>query len=180
MAIGIFSSGLLGFIGLIPVDVKLGEYHGKSATVTNYAVESGANRSDHIILNPETIEIHFEINNQDFSGVSYGLRAATVAQLARRLMNSRQLSTIVTRHHLYTDMALVDFPHENIAPISGKLTGKLTFQKFNEPTLELVDTPESQLTDNVAKTGSGTVDGGQQVGAPPASGLRSLLSQIFG
>lgn len=179
MAVSIFSGGLLGFIGIIPVDVKLGEYHGKSATVTNYAVENGANRSDHIILNPDTIEIPFEINNQDFEGVSYGLRAATIAQLARRLMDDRELSTIVTRHHLYTDMALIDFPHENIAPFSGKLTGKLVFQKFNQPILELVSLPESRVSGDAGKTASSTVDGGQQAGEEPPAQRQSVLSQVF-
>lgn len=181
MAVSIFDSGLLGLVGIIPVDVRLGEFHGKSAQVSNFAVESGANRQDHIVLNPDTIEIPVYISNQDFDGISHGIRAATIAQLARTLMNRRTLFTVVTRHHLYTDMAFIGFPHENTAPFTGALTGRFIFQKFNQPVIEVVDVPAEQLAEgDTQSTASGTVEGGQQQPASPSPQRSSLLNQIFG
>ena len=182
MSVGIFSDALLGVVAEIAIDVKKSETHTLNATPTNFAVESGATVSDHIVLNPEKVEISFEISNKDFEGFSYGIRAATIYQIMRQRLQSRSLNTVVTRHHLYTDMALIDLPVENTGPFNGRLIGKMVFQKINRPKLKVVEVPESNLPEgDIQKTASSTVESGRKATTNLNDAENtSLLKQITG
>jgi len=61
MSVGMFASSLFGFIAKIPVDARRTERHRLSATPSDFALEDNSVASDHIVLNPDSIEISFAI-----------------------------------------------------------------------------------------------------------------------
>lgn len=178
MAVGIFVDSLLGLITDVEVDAKFTEEHGATATPATFALENGAVVSDHIILNPITLAITYELNNQDFSGYAYGIRAATLFNILRLNMNKRQLYTVVTRHRLYLNMAIIDLPATHAAPFTGTLTGTVKFQQINEPSLQSVEIPTSQLAqDGTQFKASSAIPGGKQVLADVDSTPSALAQQ---
>lgn len=164
MAVGIFSGLLLGLITDVPVSAKFAEQHGITATPANFALENGSIVSDHIVLNPRTIEIPYEINNQDVPGLSYGLKAAALYNILRFNLTNRGLYTIVTRHVLYLNMALIDAGAEHVAPAVGTIRGVAKFQQITLPAIENVQTPTSQLEqDGTQYKASSAIPGGSQI-----------------
>ena len=150
MAIGIFAKELLGTITEVPVDAKLAEQHGITATPAKFSLENGAVVTDHIILNPQTIEIPYELNNQDISlgglNSSYGIRSATLYNILRNNLRTRDLYTVVTHHVLYENMALVDASADHTSPKTGTLRGTAKFMQVNRPSIQNVDFLKDQLS----------------------------------
>jgi len=168
MSIGIFSSALLGVIAGATVDAKPAEQHNLTATPANFAIEDGSTVTDHIVLNPATIEIPWVLSNQDTSfgttGSSYGIRSATLYNVLRENLSSRTLYTVVTRHVLYQNMALVEIPADHTAPKQGTLEGTAKFQQINQPSLQNVKIPTSQLAqDGTQFKASSAIPAGTQI-----------------
>ena len=192
----IFNSGTPNIVANINVDQRTGEFHGASAQATSFAVESGSNRSDHIILAPDTIEISFVIENNDTdpnqaqspvlgsvinTSTAYGTRAATEFQKLKKSIKDRELYDVVTRHYLYKSMALVDIVADTVSPYSGQLRGRVSFREFNEISTQVVDIPASQLNGTAQQSASSQIDAGRQEGQELTDiDGSSLLNQIFG
>lgn len=149
MGISIFSNTLLNLIGFVPVDTKLSESHSPTATVANFALEIGAQVSDHIIINPPIIEIEFLLTSRDVPfgtvAASYGLRAALLYNLLVAQLDGRKLYTVLTRHKLYTNMAFLELPAEHTGPFEGQLIGRAKMQQVSKASLANVTVPQSQL-----------------------------------
>lgn len=161
--VGIFRADSPELIG-IGIDLRLSEIHKKESTITNQPIEDGSIVSDHIILQPDTVEIIAEMSNFDSNdSQSVGERATTVWDEFKRAIQSRALFDVVTHHELYTNMAFETITGEHLSPHTGKLSLKATFRKIDSTQLGIVEVPESQLAGDVAKAGSSEVDGGRQV-----------------
>jgi hypothetical protein len=161
--IGIFRADTDDIIG-VGVDLRLSEIHTAEAMVTNQPIEDGSIVSDHIILQPETVEIIAEMSNFDGNNSqSLGERAATTWTQFKESLKARTLYDVVTQHELYEDMALESISGEHVAPFKGRMQLKLTFRKVESTQLAIIAVPESQLAPDVAKQASTEVDGGQQV-----------------
>ncbi len=158
----IFSTGRPELLSGVKVDQVLMQAHSKTAKVTDFAVETGARLSDHIITIPESVSISFVIENYDgFLQNPYGTRAATELQKLYDIMNARTLVDVVTRHVKYTSMAITDISSDTSAPLSGRLTAQVSFKKFNEVVVDSVEVPESQVA-NGSQGASSNQDGGRQ------------------
>lgn len=169
-ALTIFTQVSLNLIAFIPVDSKSAEVHLPSATATAQALESGAPINDHIILNPNVIEIEFEVSNVDapfggFSGTS-GVRAILTVQLLLKMHRDRELHTIVTRHNIYRNMALLKPEIAHRAPYSGAIVGKVTFQQMNFTSLANVAVPIEQVADSVKYAANSFGDFGNKQTTP--------------
>ena len=165
--VGIFRSDSPEVIG-VGIDLRMSEIHTAESTITNQPIEDGSIVSDHIILQPDVVEIIAEMSNFDSNdSQSVGERATTVWTEFKRLIQSRGLFDLVTHHELYTDMALESLGGEHVAPFTGRLQLKLTFRKVNSTQLGIIAVPESQLAPDVAKSGSSEVDGGRQIALTP-------------
>lgn len=176
--IGIFKSSTPDIIG-IGVDLRLSENHKADAQITNQPIEDGSIVSDHIILQPDVVEIIAEMSNFDSNNSqSIGERATTAWAEFKRAIQSRELFDVVTHHELYENMALESLGGEHVAPYTGKLALKLTFRKIDSTQLAVVAVPESQLASDVAKAGSSEVDGGRQV-KKDISGLAAGIDAAF-
>ncbi len=188
MAVSIFSglkkSGPFGgLIGIIPVDIKYEEHHKARAIATQFAVEDGSIVSDHVILLPKEVEISFAISNQDFDGLSYGIRAATINYLMQVTIENRELHTILTRHYLYTNMVLVDVDVKNKAPFTGTLKGYLKFKQILTPKLTTVKDDQSEVNPSDsfinAKVKS-LINGGDQIATSVSDAVRGAIDQVSG
>lgn len=188
MAVALFNGANLQVITDGPeVDVKTGEFHTFSAVPTNFTIESGASAADHIIENPDGLEISWVMSNLDDQGQSYGNRAANLLDSLRKLIKARGLYEVVTRHRIYPSMAIVNVLADHIGPFSGGLRGRIVFQEVNRTTLERAQIPESTVSPSVAKTASTQTNSGRVEPQTPtaadkqkaASANPSVLSQIF-
>ncbi len=112
-------------VGNVVVDVRIRESHNLSMQLTQYAVESGKSISDHVISNPNEVEIEFEMTNTD-GGRD---RAKRSFQDFVHLMQARKPVDIITEHATYRNMVFVGFPSEHSAPNLGTLRGTARFQQ---------------------------------------------------
>lgn len=127
-------SGTLTRIGEVRLDAAVREEHVATARVTESPVESGSKISDHVYLEPETLNIDGVITDSpvylhpnsasEDDGLltvplaSSGSRAIDAFEALRRLLANRQPITVVTGLHVYSNMVLtsVNVPRE---PESG-------------------------------------------------------------
>ena len=173
---GIFNSGSPELIASIPVDQITGEFHSASANPTLYAVETGAQVSDHIVLDPDTVEISWLITNVDDNFSIYGTRAATQFDKIKEALRSRELYDVVTRHYLYKDMALISINAESTSPFVGQLVGRVSFQKFNKAQTQAVTV--ERLSSSAKQTASKQSDAGKVEAAENAETNKSFLEQL--
>lgn len=188
MAVALFSGENLTIISDGPeVDSKTGEFHSFSATPTNFAIESNAIAADHIMENPDGLEISCSMSNLDEQGQSYGNRAATFLDSMRTLIKARGLYEVVTRHRIYPSMAIVNVLADHISPFAGALRCRVIFQEVPRVTLERATVPESMLGSSVSKTASSQTNAGRVEPVTPTDADKrkagesnpSVLSQIF-
>lgn len=185
MSIALFGGDNLQIISDGPeVDTKTGEYHTFSSTPTRFTLESGALASDHIIENPDGLEVTWAISNLDSAGQSYGNRAATLLDALRVLVKRRGLYQVVTRHRIYPSMAIEAVTAEHVGPFSGALRGRIIFSEVPVRPLERARVPESMLNSSVSKTASSGTEGGRVEPKIPTDADKqrtgSLLSQLVG
>ena len=131
----------------IEFDAITSEAHSMEATATQYAVDGGQIVSDHVTVLPDSLEIRGGISNADG-----GERARTLIAELRRKLRARLRLDVLTTHELYSDMVFIGAYAENAGPFDGALTLRLSFQRVQTATLEMVEVPASMLT---PKTGSG-------------------------
>lgn len=187
MAVALFSGNNLQVITDGPeVDLKTGEYHNFSASPTNYTIESGATAADHIVENPDTLEVYWVMSNLDQDGQSYGNRAATLLDSLRTKIKERGLYEVVTRHRTYPSMAITAVSAEHTGPFTGALRGRIAFQEVPQALLERTTIPEAKLSKPVKKTASTQTNAGRVEATAPttadkkaAGASGSVLSQIF-
>lgn len=117
-------SGTLTRIGEVRLDAAIREEHVASARVTESPVESGAKVSDHVFLEPESLNIdgvitdtpvylHPASANEDDGLLtvplaSSGSRAIDAFEALRRLLANREPLTVVTGLHVYNNMVMTN------------------------------------------------------------------------
>lgn len=117
-------SGTLTRIGEVRLDAAVREEHVASARVTESPVESGAKVSDHVFLEPETLNIdgvitdtpvylHPASANEDDGLLtvplaSSGSRAIDAFEALRRLLSNREPLTVVTGLRVYSNMVMTN------------------------------------------------------------------------
>ncbi len=177
MSVALFGGNDLILLEGAEVDGKLGEFHSFSAAPTNFAIEDGANSTDHIVEQPDKLQVKWIMSNLDAQGSSYGNRAALLLETLRSRIKARKLWQVVTRHRLYPSMAVVDVQAEHTGPFTGALRGTISFQEVPKDKLERVKVPAAQVK---RKAASSQVNSGRVEPKEPTAPQRSVLSQIFG
>jgi hypothetical protein len=117
-------------LGVIAIDCSIDETHEHSARVTDYPVEAGSERSDHIQLMPERVTMTGRVSatpaqlgtqlQPDFDP----LRHITAWQQLVELFDLREPFTLVTSLHVYADMVFESL----VATRSFETTHVLEFQ----------------------------------------------------
>ena len=159
--VSIFSRGQPEIID-VDVDLRSGEFHNAEAEVTTIPIEDGSLVSDHIINQPDELEIAAEVGNFDGNdSQTIGERAKTAWQELKRLKNDRGVYEVLTQHELYTSMAITSLSGEHVAPYKGRILLRCGFRKLDLTQLTVVAIPESQLDPEVQKSASSEVDAGR-------------------
>jgi hypothetical protein len=115
------------YVAGVLVTVMQSESHQFTANVPKIALESGAQVSDHMILEPVQVTVQFAITN---SGDGKD-RARDAFDAFKKMQEERQLVELDTEHTIYTDMVLTSLTPLHAAPYEGSLTFSATFQKIH-------------------------------------------------
>lgn len=161
----------------IEVSVLLSEAHTINAQATKVALESGAQVSDHIILEPYVINVTFEVSNAGLWHAS----SKDVFDMFKSMLEKRELFELITEHYTYDNIALINFSPTHSAPYKGRIQCTASFQRINQVKLETVGREEKSLAgssgttkDTTNKTASPEVGAGTQRTTEPS---RTLLQQ---
>ena len=154
---GILRGGSL--VAGIEVSVLISEAHTLSAEASKFALESGAQVSDHVIVQPPTVAIAFEMTNAGPGAMA----AKDVFESFKKMMEERERVELITEHHVYDNMVLTGLTPLHAAPYKGRLQCTATLQRINQVKLQTVGREETKLAPGpTKKTASAEVDAGVQ------------------
>lgn len=156
------SAGLLrggSLVAGVEVSVLMSESHNLSSSITKLPMESGAQVTDHVILEPDEVSVVFTMTN-----ASNGKDAARDAfETFKKMRDSRELIELATEHRVYSDMVIVGVSPMHQSPYKGALNVTIHLQQINFVRLQSVGRDPGSLRKGVtSKTASGKVNGGQQ------------------
>lgn len=155
----------------IEVGVVVTEEHNMSARPSETALESGAIVSEHIIIDPASVNITFEVPN---SGDGPTI-AKDVFEALKTALEGRNPVELLTEHFIYENMALTRLTPVHQAPFRGRLqcTASLRQIKFNK--IAIVGKAPAKLSGKTKKTASAQENAGVQAPRPVN---KSLLEKI--
>ena len=153
---GILTGGAL--VAGVEVSVMLSESHSLTAQATKQTLESGTQVSDHILIEPYTVSIAYEVSNAG-DGAS---RAKDVFETFKNILEKRELLELTTEHYIYDNMVLTNLTPLHAAPYKGRLQCTATLQRVNQVKIAVVGRAPAKLKKGpIQKTGSAPVEGGQ-------------------
>lgn len=135
---------------------------------TRFPVETGGERSDHVVDNAIEIAIEFVVT---------GHTARQQFQAMRQAYLDRKLVTVQTRMGSYPNMLIEAFPHEETVSISDGAVLPVRFIEWLEIQPEYGELQQNQVAD--AKQSS-TVQRGAQTGSTPSADTEQRGSSIMG
>ena len=155
------------------------EGHTLTAQATKQALESGTQVTDHIILDPPSVTVNFEITNTSF----WRMTAKGAFEKFKEMLEKRELFELITEHYTYDNMALVSFTADHAAPYKGRIQCTATFQRVNQVKLQTVGREEKKLapskSGSPSKTAAAEVNVGTQKTQPLKEG--SMMEKaLFG
>ncbi len=163
----LFQAGRITLLEGVRVDIKNDELHTLGGQVSRFAREDRAPASDHIILDPDVLELVASVGNiPDSPDQGRAERAKTALDALQQLRASRDLFEVVTEHKLYQNMAFIGLSWSNSAAFSGAVTLRARFEESPPATVETLTVPPDQLSQGgggrTDKTASAEVDAGRQ------------------
>lgn len=107
------------------------------AKATTQPIEKGANTTDHVIDEPDTVSMECVVSDNPI-GEMVAIRAREPGVPSERaffkfktLKESKKIITVVTDHHVYTDMVLLEFTPNFDKDTGESLRFTLMFQNLN-------------------------------------------------
>jgi hypothetical protein len=143
------------------------EAHNLTSQATHYPVESGDSIADHVVLNPNAVDIRFVMPN---SGPGAAEQARSVFQQFIQMRDEREPVELMTEHVKYKNMVLVGLAVDHAAPFRGAFSASVRLEQvgiIGESKIAAAHggRPESVLTGGgVQKTACGATCGGEQPG----------------
>lgn len=101
----------------VEVRVLKSETHNLPSQATQYALEDGKSLSDHVILQPNVVDVRFEMPNSN-NGAD---QARSVFQEFIKMRDDRTAITLDTYHARYKNMVLVNITPVHQEPYRGAL-----------------------------------------------------------
>ena len=154
----------------VEVSVLVSESHSMTSNATKLSLESGAQVTDHVIVNPDEVSVVFAMTNVG-SGAD---TARDVFETFKRMRDDRELVELITEHHVYEDMVVVGVSPLHQAPYKGALNFTVNLQQINFVQLESVGREPANLGKGTttAKTGAGATNAGQQEPIKQSRGVK--------
>lgn len=146
----------------VEFDVSENETHESTAKATSHPVESGAEISDHIQQDPDTLDLQVVVSNTPIlseieASVLTPNRAEDAYNVLRNIKETGRLVTVFTTLREYTNMAIVRISVTRNAPKGDVAAMSLRLQHIRTATSETIDAP----TPSVSR-GQKTQDGGKK------------------
>lgn len=171
---GVLRGGPL--IAGVEVSVRYSESHTLNASATRQTLESGAKVSDHVIIEPYSVSVSFEVTNTGDGPAA----AKDVFETFKRMLEQRERVELITEHHIYDNMVLTGLGPVHEAPFKGRLKCTANLVQVKQAALEISGRiPQilsSSLNGIIQKTAAAAVSGGAQEGKTV---VRSLASKIL-
>lgn len=144
----------------VRVSVLISEAHNYTATATKLALESGAQVTDHVIINPDDVTVTFAMTNTNGGGDV----ARDVLETFRGMMTKRDLLELTTEHRIYENMVIIGIAPLHQAPYKGALNVTLRLQQISFVRLESVGRQNTKGASK--KTAAPKANAGQQEAKP--------------
>lgn len=126
------------------LDAVLSEDHLYNSRVTNFPVEDGRIISDHIINEPETVQITGVVSDTPISFFAPFNASINAFQRLVEIHDRRELITIVTGIKVYTNMAITSLQVPRNALSGQSLTFTMNFQKVNfDTSIRFIENPNN-------------------------------------
>lgn len=130
-----------GRVGLVELDVTLSENHTFNARATNFPIETGGDITDHIINDPDILNLSGIVSDTPLNALSFFSRSIDAFNRLVEIHERREPITVVTGLKVYNNMVmtLLDVPR-NIQT-GQSLTFNITLQniKFDSTAQLLVN-----------------------------------------
>ncbi len=168
-----------GKIHNITLDAELTENHNFASQVTRYPVENGADISDHISIEPESVSIEGIITDSPIGGGNAEGRYLKTFDDLEQLWRKQDVVDVVTHLKVYQDMAIrsLSIPRDNKTGQALRFTADL--QKVVKANRQEVMIPEGNLAPVVADQGGATQNmGGVTPSAASAAQEEMVSSHI--
>lgn len=174
------SNGLLRggpLVAGVEVSVLVSESHNLTANATKLSLESGAQVTDHVLVNPDEVSVTFAMTNAGNGADT----ARDVFETFKRMRDDRELLELTTEHNVYKDMVIIGISPVHQAPYKGALNVTLRLQQINFVRLESVGREPQNLGKSkgspTAKTAAGKTNAGQQDPKPLSGTLLDKMSK---
>lgn len=159
----------------VEVSVLISESHNLTSNATKLSLESGAQVTDHVIVDPDQVSVVFAMAN-----VGSGADAARdVFETFKKMRDDRELVELTTEHHVYENMVIVSVAPLHQAPYKGALNCTINLQQINFVQLESVGRQNLGKGTTTSKTAAGKTNAGQQDPKPvdDRTGLQKILAK---
>lgn len=117
-------------VGGVFLDATLSEDHSYNSRVTNYPVEDGRIISDHVINEPETLQITGIVSDTPLSILAPFNRSVDAFNRLVRIHSNRERITVVTGIKVYTDMVMTSLQVPRNVQTGQSLTFIIDLQKI--------------------------------------------------
>lgn len=136
----------------VVLDAVLTEDHVYNSRVTNYPVEDGRIISDHIINEPDTLQITGVVSDTPLSFLAPFNRSVNAFQRLVEIHNRREFITVVTGIKVYDNMVLTSLQVPRNVNSGQSLTFTMDFQKvFLDSSIRFVENPNNPFNKQADK-----------------------------
>ena len=142
-------------IGAVFLDATISEDHQYNSRVTNYPLEDGTDITDHVILEPEIVQISGVVSDTPLSFLSSFNRSVTAFNQLIRIHQNKERVTLVTGIKIYTDMVLTSLQVPREIRTGQSLIFNMTLQKvFLDSSVRLnldINNPFNKANDKIPR-----------------------------
>lgn len=117
-------------VASVVLDAVLSEEHVYNSRVTNYPIENGQDISDHIINEPDTLQITGVVSDTPLSFLAPFNRSVNAFNSLIEIHNRRERITVVTGIKVYTNMVITSLQVPRNVQSGQSLTFVIDLQKI--------------------------------------------------
>jgi hypothetical protein len=116
-------------VGGVTLDATISEEHHYTARVTSYPIEDGRIISDHIVNEPETIQITGVVTDTPLSILSFFNRSIDAFNRLIQIHQNKEIITVVTGIKVYTNMVMTSLQIPRSVQTGQSLTFVIDLQR---------------------------------------------------
>lgn len=142
-------------VGGVTLDATISEDHEFNSRVTNFPVEDGSIISDHIIKEPETLQITGIVTDTPLAILAAFNRSIDAFNRLIQIYENRERISVVTGIRVYTDMVMTSLQVPRNVQTGQSLTFVIELQKIfldrSVRYLENIDNPFNKPQDKIPR-----------------------------